>query len=96
MWIDRENFAKVQYVAVSSGDISDIGRIVWKLLLLGEEETGARRTSCPQCNEPLSAALISQAAVWVAICPNKHGAWISREDGEKLRAFIRKKMRARS
>ena len=65
----------------------DVDRVLADVLA-NDPDAREAPTVCPECLGDLLRTTLPQSDLFVSACPNQHGIWLSRTEGERLRALV--------
>jgi hypothetical protein len=86
MWIGQTGLAQID-TKVRYGATDEVDRLLEDLL--AEPATAASVPSaCPTCQRDLVRQSLAVGALAVSACPSGHGAWLSPDVADSLRAFV--------
>jgi hypothetical protein len=84
MWLERNKLDLVKD-ALRKGESVSIDLVLRDVL--NQTDTDVP-TTCPQCHKDLVRKGIPYLEMFTSVCPDGHGAWLSADNGRKLREFI--------
>jgi len=65
----------------------DVDRVLADVLA-NDPDARETPTVCPECLGDLLRTTLPQSDLFVSACPNQHGIWLSRAEGERLRELV--------
>ena len=65
----------------------DVDRVLADVLA-NDPDAREAPTVCPECLGDLLRTTLPQSDLFVSACPNQHGIWLSRAEGDRLRALV--------
>ena len=86
MWFES---GRVQALgtALHDGRREEVDRLL-EDILTGARTGEAIPATCPSCRRDLVRTPLPDVDLFVSSCPAQHGAWLSRTEGERLRALV--------
>jgi hypothetical protein len=86
MWVEQTGLTQID-TKVRYGATAEVDRLLQDLLA-GPVSPATVPVSCPTCRHDLVRQSLAIGALFVSACPNGHGAWLSPEIAESLRALV--------
>src|SRR3989442_713285 len=65
----------------------DVDRVLADVLA-NDPDAREASTTCPECLGDLLRTTLPRSELFVSACPNQHGVWLSRAEGERLHALV--------
>jgi hypothetical protein len=86
MWVEQTGLTQID-TKVRYGAAAEVDRLLQDLLA-GPASPATVPVGCPTCRRDLVRQALAVGALFVSACPSGHGAWLSPEVAESLRALV--------
>jgi len=86
MWVEQTGLTQID-TKMRYGAAAEVDRLLQDLLA-SPASPSTVPVGCPTCQRDLIRQSLAIGALFVSACPNGHGAWLSPETAESLRALV--------
>jgi hypothetical protein len=86
MWVEQTGLTQID-TKMRYGAAAEVDRLLQDLLA-SPASPATLPVGCPTCQRDLIRQSLAIGALFVSACPNGHGAWLSPETAESLRALV--------